>query len=283
MSFHPRMYASVKGISAVLVAHNILFKDMVVDYWEVEAAPNASGNYVSMHPRIIIFFDDNRIALSQTRTGPFKECNICFIPPGLQLWGRILTAGRVRHLDIHLKRQTLSTVVGKTADLKSPFSLDGHKTLMSIADLVAAESCKPSRSRDHVRTLINALTLELFHHSAVKRSSSMSADWFEKIKKYVSANLEKGIPIDQLAREVDMSRTHFDRVFRERVKTSPHQWILQSRIARAKKLLRSGLPFAEVATKCGFADQAHFNRSFKAATGSAPGIWVRQHGLHASG
>ena len=35
----------------------------------------------------------------------------------------------------------------------------------------------------------------------------------------------------------------------------PHQWLLQRRIDKAKRLLRNTLPLADMALACGFADQ----------------------------
>ena len=43
-------------------------------------------------------------------------------------------------------------------------------------------------------------------------------------------------------------------------------------MARAKTLLRrTGIPLAEVAHRCGFADQSHMNRVFGARMGTTPG------------
>jgi hypothetical protein len=46
------------------------------------------------------------------------------------------------------------------------------------------------------------------------------------------------------------------------------------RIQRACALLRtSGMPLAEIALQCGFADQSHFSATFKRTMGSTPSAW----------
>jgi AraC-like DNA-binding protein len=56
-------------------------------------------------------------------------------------------------------------------------------------------------------------------------------------------------------------------VFRQATGLPPHAWLKQRRLARARELLRSGLPALEVAFNLGFADQSHLSRQFKQAYG----------------
>lgn len=59
----------------------------------------------------------------------------------------------------------------------------------------------------------------------------------------------------------------------------PYQWLLQERVRKAKEHLLSGdLPLVEVALVTGFADQAHFTRTFSRVVGASPGAWRRQCG-----
>ena len=45
------------------------------------------------------------------------------------------------------------------------------------------------------------------------------------------------------------------------------------RVARARELLRGGLPLADAAHAVGFADQAHMTQVFKRVYGSTPGVF----------
>jgi len=55
----------------------------------------------------------------------------------------------------------------------------------------------------------------------------------------------------------------------------PHAYQLQQRILRAKHLLTSFSP-SHVALECGFSDQSHFTRVFRAHTGTTPRHYAKQ-------
>lgn len=90
------------------------------------------------------------------------------------------------------------------------------------------------------------------------------------------SRLDGEIPIDELARECGLSRSHFARAFKKTTGQPPHRWLMERRLERARELLlKSKLSLAEVADACGFADRSHFTRSFFAATGVLPSEWRR--------
>ena len=105
------------------------------------------------------------------------------------------------------------------------------------------------------------------------------APWQEhRAKEIIEANLNREIPLAQLARECGLSTSHFSRAFKETVGIPPHQWLLHRRIENAMRLLRNrqfSLP--EVALACGFSDQSHFTRVFTRLSGTSPGVWRRLH------
>ncbi|MHC6225032.1 AraC family transcriptional regulator [Pseudomonas sp. X10] len=79
--------------------------------------------------------------------------------------------------------------------------------------------------------------------------------------------------LEALAAAVNLSPFHFARVFRQATGLPPHAWLKQRRLGRARELLKSGRPAAEVAFTLGFADQSHLNRQFKQAYGVTPGAY----------
>jgi AraC family transcriptional regulator len=63
----------------------------------------------------------------------------------------------------------------------------------------------------------------------------------------------------------------FTRHFRESFGRTPHAYIIERRIDRARRqLAQSSLPIKEVASACGFADQAHMTRVFQAHLHTTP-------------
>jgi AraC family transcriptional regulator len=125
------------------------------------------------------------------------------------------------------------------------------------------------------------------HHAAApgptaetgrRTSGTLSPQARAKVYRYIDDHLASDIGLDDLARLVDCSPQHFQRLFKKTFGASPYQFVLGLRIDRAKALIRRGtLPIAEVAAACGFSDQSHFSTSFSRRVGVAPSRY-RQHG-----
>lgn len=104
------------------------------------------------------------------------------------------------------------------------------------------------------------------------------APWqMRRVIDYIDANLEDTIANETLAGLSRLSRSHFCAAFRRSFGASPRNFIIDRRIERAKAMmLAEETPLAEVATICGFSDQAYFCRIFRRATGETPHRWRRQ-------
>ena len=104
------------------------------------------------------------------------------------------------------------------------------------------------------------------------------APWQEKrAKELLESDLSGEFPLSRLALECGLSVRHFTRAFRQSVGMPPHRYLLKRRIERARDLLRNpALSLLEVALACGFSDQSHFTRLFRASMDMSPGAWRRQ-------
>jgi AraC-like DNA-binding protein len=72
------------------------------------------------------------------------------------------------------------------------------------------------------------------------------------------------------------------RAFKKRYGLPPHAYQLCLRISHARRLLLGGASAAEVAARCGFADQSHFTRHFKRFNGVTPAQYAHAHRPSAS-
>ncbi|KQO75344.1 AraC family transcriptional regulator [Rhizobium sp. Leaf262] len=88
---------------------------------------------------------------------------------------------------------------------------------------------------------------------------------------YLNDNFDTDVGLEELAVIAGLSRAHLIRAFRREFHITPHAYLTDVRIRRARHLLRMGDSPASVALECGFADQAHFTRHFKSRTGITPG------------
>jgi AraC-like DNA-binding protein len=92
-----------------------------------------------------------------------------------------------------------------------------------------------------------------------------------RARDYLTDNFDSDVGLDELANVAGLSRAHLIRAFRREYHITPHAFLTDKRVREARKLLRAGQAPADVAIQCGFADQAHFTRHFKARTGVTPG------------
>jgi AraC family transcriptional regulator len=105
------------------------------------------------------------------------------------------------------------------------------------------------------------------------------ARWQERrAKELLAANLTGSITLAELAQACELSIRQFTRAFRGSLGMSPHAWLLQLRIEKAKGLLSGARgSLSQVALDCGFADQSHLTRTFRRSVGMSPGEWRRLH------
>jgi len=83
--------------------------------------------------------------------------------------------------------------------------------------------------------------------------------------------------IEEIATACKLSRSYFIRAFKSATGETPHRWLIQQRVQKAKDLLLGYLPIAEIALECGFSDQSHLTRVFSALIGMPPGAWRREY------
>lgn len=135
-----------------------------------------------------------------------------------------------------------------------------------------------STSRLYAETLINALILHLLENYSTTRKNSFEpiAGRLPKYKlqqtiDYIHAYLDSDLSLNKLAALIQMSPHYFSRLFKKTTGFTPHQYVINCRIEKAKNLLKQGqLSIAEIAKEVGFVDQSHLHRYFKGKVGITP-------------
>jgi AraC-like DNA-binding protein len=84
------------------------------------------------------------------------------------------------------------------------------------------------------------------------------------------------VDMETIAEKLNISYSYFRKLFRDMVGLTPHQYLLQVRISKAKEMLESqNLSVKEISAAVGFLDELYFSRLFKKKTGVAPSRWGR--------
>ncbi|MCJ2123546.1 helix-turn-helix transcriptional regulator [Methylobacterium sp. J-077] len=79
----------------------------------------------------------------------------------------------------------------------------------------------------------------------------------------------------RLAAELDLSVGFLVLAFRKALGVTPHRYLMERRLARARTQLASGQTIAAAAQEYGFADQAHLTRHMRRTLGMTPGAYRR--------
>lgn len=87
----------------------------------------------------------------------------------------------------------------------------------------------------------------------------------------IHAQLTSDLSLQCLASESGMSHFQFSRAFKRATGQSPHQYILEQRVARAQELLKGQGSLSDIAYAVGFSSQAHMTDVFKKRLGVTPG------------
>lgn len=94
------------------------------------------------------------------------------------------------------------------------------------------------------------------------------------------------VSVDAVGREVGWSPRHLRERVRLETGLSPKSLARVIRFDRARRLLRTGAAVtagtgpsaADVAARCGYADQSHLTRDFRDLAGTTPTAWLRDEG-----
>ena len=97
-----------------------------------------------------------------------------------------------------------------------------------------------------------------------------------KVIAHVEGNLSRRISVQELARLLNLSASHFCRAFKCGFGASPRDYVLRRRIEVAQAMmLTTSESLRSIAISCGMCDQQHFTRSFRRIVGETPSIWRR--------
>ncbi|MFB2981873.1 helix-turn-helix domain-containing protein [Microseira sp. BLCC-F43] len=151
-------------------------------------------------------------------------------------------------------------------------------TILHVAQLLKAEVLNGGLAGNlYVESLRNLLAVHLLrNHTKVLVKPTVEAGHLDglklkQLKDYIEENLAEELSIGTLAAQIPMSQFHFARAFKAATGESPHRYIMQRRIERAKILLSvARLTVAEVAYQVGFSNQSHFTAQFRKAIGMTP-------------
>lgn len=96
-----------------------------------------------------------------------------------------------------------------------------------------------------------------------------------RVRDFLRAHVVDAVSLTELSVVSGLSKYYLLRAFRRAMGLSPHEYQMQLRLARARRLIEQGQPPSVVAYSAGFADQSHLTRRFKGYFGYTPARYAR--------
>jgi AraC-like DNA-binding protein len=106
--------------------------------------------------------------------------------------------------------------------------------------------------------------------SSESRKSSHSTVSIRKTRDRIDADPAAPLTLTSLAAEAGTSRYQLLRAFARELGLTPHAYIVQQRLALARRLIRAGTALVDAASAAGFSDQSHLTRMFARQFGVTP-------------
>ncbi|MBI6817451.1 AraC family transcriptional regulator [Pseudomonas syringae] len=94
-----------------------------------------------------------------------------------------------------------------------------------------------------------------------------------RARDYLHAHLHQDVGMNELAAVCGVDRFRLTRAFKAAFGLPPHAYLVQLRLAKARRMLAAGIWPAQVSSDLGFADQSHLGRWFMRAYGLSPAAY----------
>jgi AraC family transcriptional regulator len=142
-----------------------------------------------------------------------------------------------------------------------------------------AEGCPHGALYAESLSIAVLLRLRRTHAASRGERGALSAPQLRRVDDLIAAEPGAGPTLAALAATTGYSKSQFVRLFRRATGTSPHRYVLDARLRRARRLIEtSPLSLAAIAFETGFASQSHLTNAFVRHFGCTPGTARRTAG-----
>ncbi|MDE7299109.1 MAG: AraC family transcriptional regulator [Lachnospiraceae bacterium] len=173
------------------------------------------------------------------------------------------------HFDGSLARGFYEAVAAHSGIVISPKNpYPAREKLRAVYDLF--QNRAPIRE-PLVSKYINDLLTFFLLNQPQKSGSLPQASISEEAAAFIREHFAEDIPVEALAKRAGLSPYHFIRVFKRETGFTPHQYLVDTRIAAAKYLLKnSPLSAKSICFQTGFSCESVFCSAFKKHEGVTP-------------
>jgi len=237
--------------------------------WAIELLPGAGyeTRYIATQAAVGFAFDSQRglHAIGSDRVRPFTATpnGLAFVPPGCDVFSESPEGGEY----LRLIRTDGAPLVGDHA-----FNNRIDRQAIALAQRMRGALLRASVEDDWeawALALVQRATGDAVLPTPTR--GSMTANRLRLLDEFIDAGLDGPLSVQEMAALLGLSEGFFIRAFKEATGKSPHSYLIDRRLVRARGLLcASAQRLADIAQACGFASQAHMATTFRQRLGVSP-------------
>lgn len=188
----------------------------------------------------------------------------------------------IEFIHLYLEPKMLSSIAHNYAEVEGAELIQNLKVHDPLIEQIGL-SLKTELERNTVNSglyaesMAMALSAHLLQRYSVKKTllpsytNGLPKHKLKETITYINEHLESELLLTEIATVVQISPHYFATLFKQSTGLTPHQYVIQCRIERAKILLANRkLAITEVMQKTGFKSQSHFTRVFRQHTAITP-------------
>ncbi len=166
------------------------------------------------------------------------------------------------HFDGNISEEYFNMVYEK---LGCVISSDGNykikNQIYEIFDLCKKESINEVEMFSRICAILSSFLSVPQNFLMVKNNN------IKEITEYINCHYAENLSIEELSKKVMLSKYYFIRTFKEETGYTPHEYIVKTRINKAKIMLKStDMSIKEIAFSCGFSTESSFSNCFRKNT-----------------
>jgi AraC family transcriptional regulator len=171
-------------------------------------------------------------------------------------------------------------LIGTTATIDFRESVVTDETITGMARAIANEISEEQWGH---AAMLEALVRQLVIHLLRCQLTVRKSDHIELSRvgpvdrrlrraiEFMHDNFGRELALEEIASSAYLSEYYFARLFKQITGVTPHVYLANLRLERARKLLaETALAISEIAAMVGYQSQSHFTKMFKSVTGVTP-------------
>jgi AraC family transcriptional regulator len=199
-----------------------------------------------------------------------KPNGLAYVPGGCDVYSASEQGGEYLKITLEPEHDASPCHDQRFSDLVDPVAIRAAQRLRAM--LLASDQVDPVMFEQFVQTLqMRVACVHGGQHAEARESAWMTVHRRRQIDEMIETRLDKRLTVQELAGELGLSTGFFSRALKAAIGQSPHDYIIERRIARVRSLLKTRVQdLSAIALASGFVSHAHMSATFRSRLGVTP-------------